>query len=83
VPAGLRDVETAASRPRDIRPDGERAPASGSTRGMLIWLGLLAYALYNYAFYLFGAAFNALFLVYVAAFATPALALVAALSRRR
>lgn len=37
----------------------------GSVRGRLVLLGLLLYALYNYTFYLFGAAFNALFLVYV------------------
>jgi hypothetical protein len=35
----------------------------------LVWLGLLAYLVYNYAFYLFGAAFNAFFLLYVALFA--------------
>ena len=56
-----------------------RAAARGSTRGLLVWLGLLDYALYNYAFYLFGAAFNALFLVYVAAFTAAALALIAGL----
>jgi len=38
----------------------------GSLRGRLLWLGLLAYTLYNYAFYLFGSTYNALFLVYVA-----------------
>jgi hypothetical protein len=38
----------------------------GSLRARLIWLGALDYMLYNYAFYLFGAAFNALFLVYAA-----------------
>jgi len=38
----------------------------GSARGMLASLGLSAYALYNYAFYAFGAAFNGLFLAYVA-----------------
>jgi len=37
----------------------------GSLRGVLLWLGVLAYTLYCYAFYLFGAAFNSLFLVYV------------------
>ncbi len=44
---------------------GVRARA-GSLRSRLVWLGTVAYALYNYAFYLFGAAFNALFLVYAA-----------------
>ena len=32
--------------------------AAGSIRGLLLWLGLIGYALYNYAFYLFGAALN-------------------------
>ena len=41
----------------------------GSRRGRLVWMGMLAYALYNYAFYLFGAAFNGLFLAYTALFA--------------
>lgn len=40
--------------------------AAGSERWRLTLLGLLLYAFYGYAFYLFGAAFNALFLVYVA-----------------
>src|SRR5689334_20342185 len=30
----------------------------GSQRAVLVWLGMLAYILYGYAFYLFGAAFN-------------------------
>jgi hypothetical protein len=38
----------------------------GSARGRLVWLGALAYTLYNYLFYLFGTAFNDLFLVYAA-----------------
>lgn len=38
----------------------------GSQRGRLVWLGLLMYMLYNYVFYLYGTAFNVLFLVYVA-----------------
>ena len=38
--------------------------ARGSLRAQLLWLGALDYMLYNYAFYLFGAAFNAFFLVY-------------------
>ena len=32
----------------------------------LVWMGMLDYMLYNYAFYLFGAAFNWFFLIYVA-----------------
>ncbi|MFZ5807706.1 MAG: hypothetical protein ACOY16_00340 [Chloroflexota bacterium] len=35
-----------------------------SPRGTVLWLGMLAYTFYNYAFYLFGAAFNQLYLVY-------------------
>ena len=38
----------------------------GSVRGRLVWLAMLAYALYGNAFYLFGAAFNVFFLAYVA-----------------
>ncbi len=38
----------------------------GSLRAQLVWLGALDYMLYNYAFYLFGAAFNAFFLIYAA-----------------
>ena len=38
----------------------------GSLRARLIWMGVLDYMLYNYAFYLFGAAFNWFFLIYVA-----------------
>lgn len=37
----------------------------GSQPAYLIWLGMLDYMLYNYAFYLFGAAFNVFFLLYV------------------
>jgi hypothetical protein len=38
----------------------------GFLRAQLVWLGALDYMLYNYAFYLFGAAFNAFFLIYAA-----------------
>lgn len=40
----------------------------GSYRAQLVWVGLLLYMLYNYAFYLFGSAFNAFFLLHVAIF---------------
>ncbi|MBP7690570.1 MAG: hypothetical protein KA764_01560 [Anaerolineales bacterium] len=50
----------------------------GSARAQLVWLGLLDYMLYNYAFYLFGAAFNAFFLVYTALFALSLYALICA-----
>ena len=48
----------------------------GSHRATLVWLGLLAYTVYNYAFYLFGAAFNSLFLLYTALFTLSGAALI-------
>ena len=47
----------------------------GSRRARLVWMGMLAYSLYNAAFYLFGAAFNSLFLVYAAVFTLSGFAL--------
>lgn len=41
------------------------AAGRGSTMALLVWPGMAAYLVYNYAFYLFGAAFNKLFLVYI------------------
>ena len=49
-------------------------------RGLLVWLGLIGYALYNYAFYLFGAALNAFFPIYVLAFVLAVIVLILALS---
>jgi hypothetical protein len=55
----------------------------GSDRARLVWFGVLAYNVYNCAFYLFGAAFNDFFLLYAAleslslttlVFAIPAMA---------
>lgn len=40
--------------------------ARGSWMAKLVWLGVLDYMMYNYAFYLFGAAFNVFFLIYAA-----------------
>ena len=51
----------------------------GSVRALLLWLGTLAYAVYNYAYYLFGAALNAFFPLYLAALITATLALILAL----
>lgn len=48
----------------------------GSLRAQLVWMGLLDYMLYNFAFYLFGAAFNAFFLLYVALFTLSIYALI-------
>lgn len=53
----------------------------GSPRGTLVWLGMLAYVLYNFAYYLFGAAFNNFFLIYVALVDLAMLALVFALGK--
>lgn len=48
----------------------------GSMKAQLIWMGALDYMLYNYAFYLFGTAFNAFFLIYVALLGLSILALI-------
>lgn len=40
----------------------------GYVLGRLIWLGALGYGVYNFAFYLFGAALNAFFPFYIALF---------------
>jgi hypothetical protein len=55
--------------------------AGGSARGLLLWLGLVAFALYNYAFYLFGAALNAFFPFYVVALVLAVTVLILALSQ--
>lgn len=52
----------------------------GSARALVVCMGLAAYAAYGYAFYLFGAAFNAAFLLYVATVAVATLALIFGLS---
>lgn len=52
----------------------------GNPRALLIWVGLLDYLLYNYAFYLFAASFNAFFLLYVTLFALSIWALIYAAS---
>ena len=53
----------------------------GSFRAQLIWLGMLDYMLYSYAYYLFGAAFNAFFLIYVALFTLSIFALIFGLAK--
>jgi hypothetical protein len=58
-----------------------RRAASGSARGLSLWLGVLAYAIYNYAYYLFGAALNVFFPLYVAASVLSVTAFVLTLSR--
>jgi hypothetical protein len=55
--------------------------ARGSTRGLLIWLGTLAYGVYNYAFYLLGASLNVFFPLYVGAVILAAATLIVAFWR--
>lgn len=52
----------------------------GSVRGLLLWLGTLAYAIYNSAYYLLGAALNAFFPLYAVTVVVAAAALILALS---
>ena len=47
----------------------------GSVRGELVWYAMLGYAVYNYAFYLFGARMNELFPLYAALFVAPMIGL--------
>ena len=63
----------------------------GSERARLVWFAVLGYNVYNYAFYLFGTAFNDFFLLYAAleslslitlAFAIPAVAAIRCPVRR-
>lgn len=42
--------------------------SKGSLKGSLVWVGSLWYMLYNYVFYMYGAAFNAFFLIYILLF---------------
>jgi hypothetical protein len=46
----------------------------GSLRAHLAWIGMLAYSIYNLAYYVFGAQFNNLFLLHVAAFVSSVFA---------
>jgi hypothetical protein len=43
----------------------------GSVKAKLIWVGSLWYLIYNYVFYLYGAAFNNFFLLYILLFSLP------------
>ena len=58
-----------------------RASSRGSPRGRLGVVGVLFYAAYNYAFYLFGAALNIFFPLYVGLLLLSTAALVMALRR--
>jgi len=52
-----------------------------SVRGRLLWLGVLGYGVYNYAFYLFGAALNAFLPLYILLFLLSVMALIFSLSQ--
>lgn len=52
----------------------------GSQRWLMAGMGLIGYVFYNFAFYLFGAAFNIFFLLYVALFSLPVFTLILQLS---
>jgi hypothetical protein len=54
---------------------------NGAIRWLLVWLGLLGYAVYNYAFYLFGAALNVFFPFYVASVVLAGVTLILAVSQ--
>ena len=53
-----------------------RSASRGSTRARLIWLGVLSYAVYNYAYYVLGAALNVFFAIYVLTFVIAAASLI-------
>lgn len=52
----------------------------GSVRGLLVWLGMLGYGIYNYAYYMLGAALGAFFPLYIAALVLAAVTLILALT---
>lgn len=52
----------------------------GSKRWLVVWMGLMGYVFYNFAFYLFGAAFNIFFFIYTALVSMSAITLVLQLS---
>jgi hypothetical protein len=53
----------------------------GSARAFLLWAGVVGYAVYNYAFYLLGAALNAFFPIYAVCVVLAAVILILALGR--
>lgn len=52
-----------------------------SLRGLLLWVGVLGYGIYNYAYYLFGAALNIFLPLYVVLFVLSVITLILVLSR--
>jgi hypothetical protein len=57
------------------------AAERGSARAFLLWAGAVGYAVYNYAFYLLGAALNAFFPLYVACVVLAAFMLILTLGK--
>lgn len=57
------------------------AAREGSLRAELVWYSMLAYGLYNYGYYLFGAMLNWFFPFYVVLFVSSMVALLLALGR--
>ena len=53
----------------------------GSIRGLLLWLGMLGYGAYNYAYYMLGASLNAFFPLYIGSLVLSVGTLILALSR--
>ena len=53
-----------------------RFASQGSTRARLVWLGVLAYAVYNYTYYVLGAALNVFFAIYVITFVVSVASLI-------
>lgn len=51
----------------------------GSQQGPFLWLGMLGYAIYNYAYYLFGSAVNRFFVVYLIVLVLSGVTLILAL----
>lgn len=49
-------------------------------RAQLLWVGMLAYCVYNYALYLFGTQYNSVFLLHIAVFTVSVYALALALT---
>jgi hypothetical protein len=52
----------------------------GSRAAQAVWLGALGYSLYNYAYYVFGSAFNDIFVLHIALFSLSIAALVLAIA---
>ena len=60
---------------------GTLTATRGSMRGQLVWLGMLGYAAYNYAFYTFGATLNRFFVLYVLGLVLAVVTLIVVLAR--